>query len=257
MSPKTMRQEYVVLRDRNDYLKNFVGYTAKQKVLMDAHKFILEQHRKYQNGFGMPKVVISCIDPKTNEILGLGGSSLLLHKKTGKIVPDLILNNFGIYFAGSFRAVGGGTTTVVLKDDGAVDRNVRTYSADTGTSLSTATNGVGAAVTLGTKIKMGSGTTTPARADTAIQTALATAPESGYLDTNSGGWTVNNTVIYQADANPTGGSGTVNEAGTFGEWTHTLTSTSKADFMLTRDAVSPGVAFTAGKLLRAAYTWTL
>lgn len=253
-----MRQEYVVLRDRNDYLKNFVGYTAKQKVLVDAHKFILEQHRKYQNGLGMPKVVVSCIDPKTNEILGIGGSSLLLHKKTGKIIPDLILDNFGNIFAGFFVAPGT-DKDITAKDDAAASKTVRTHWADAASAAATYNNWVNAGASgSGSQIKMGSGTTAPARADTAIQTALVSAPESGYLDTNNGAYTVSNTVIYQADANPTGGSGTVNEAGTFGVWNHTpATPVAIGKFMITHDAVSPGVAFTAGKLLRAAYTWTL
>lgn len=252
-----MRQEYVVLRDRNDYLKNFVGYTAKQKVLMDAHKFIMEQHRKYQTGFGMPKVVVSCIDPKTNEILGLGGSSLLYHKKTGKIFPDLILDNFGKLFANLFRAPAATVgATFTMKDDLAATENFKAYNGgNTGDANFNYVNGFSCGV--GTQVKMGSGSAAPARADFQIQTALVSAPESGYLNTNDGGYTASNTVIYQADANLTGGSGTVNEAGSFGAWAILGAGCFIRKIMITRDAVSPGVAFTAGKLLRAAYTWTL
>lgn len=247
--------EYTVLGSKNDWLKNYRGNTYTDKLRDEITKGVFEESSKYKSGNKIfteqmvKKCLITCINPKTNELESVGASSLLKNEITGKIFDNLILDNFGKWFAAiitNSAFVGGGLT----EDTG----GSQTVSVYAGSQTSFNIKPTGLSPTAG-KVRMGSGVTAPARSDFKIQTALISAPESGYLVTNAGAWTVSNTVIYQADANPTGGTGTVNEAGSFEGWWYTVGS--EAVFMLTHDAISPGVPFTAGKLLRASYIWSL
>lgn len=239
-----------VIRKENDWLSDYRGKTWTDKLNYKLSIGLFEEHFKKMTVYvpQFEKAIVYCLDPKTKEILAVGGSSLLFGKKTGDVIPDLILDNFGLIYAKFFRAAVAGEIFAAVKDDGNITENIYTYTNGVNNQFM---NG-GAS---GTRIQMGSGVTAPARTNFGIQTALATAPESGYLNTNDGGYTISNTVIYQGDANPTGGSGTVNEAITSGRWLNGAAALK--NITITRDAISPGVAFTAGKLLRAAYTWTL
>lgn len=247
--------KYEVLRSKNDWLSHYKGKTFTAKLHNEIIKSVISEHAKYKSGkknfveqLGK-KCIVTCIDPATMELESVGASSLLKNELTGQIVDNLILDNFGRWFAAVITnsgTVGGGLT-----DDVGGSQAVSVYA---GSQSSFNIKPVGQAPG-SSRIKMGSGTTTPARGDNKIQTSLTTAPESDYLGTNAGAYTVNNTVIYQGDANPTGGTGTVNEAGSFEAWFNT--SGVSTVFMLTHDVVTPSVSFTALKLLRASYVWTI
>lgn len=241
--------KYTVLRNRNDWLSNYKGQTFNAKLNEELFKGVISEHAKYKSGnknfteqLGK-KCLVTCIDPTTMELESIGSSSLIRDEKTGKIFDNLILDNFGLWFALSIGFMSGAPGA--FKDDGGGSQTIDVYTG--GFAFN---EGTGPTV----KILMGSGSTVPTRADFKIQTTLPTSPESVYVQVTGGGYTANNTVIYQGDYT-TGGTGTVREAGTFGHWDNS--SNSVIDIMLTHDAVSPAVVYTAGKLLRAAYIWTI
>lgn len=245
--------KYTVLRTKNDWLSNYKGQTFNAKLNEELIKGIFSEHSKHKSGnenfteqLGK-KCLVTCINPETMELESIGASSLLKDELTGKIIDNLILDNFGIWF----KAIMGHTATVSMTDDTGSARVVQVY-----TTGNTMFNQIEPNTpSTGSAIQMGSGTTTPARDDIAIFTALGSPPEDDYIVTDSSAYTAGFTITYKADANPTGGSGTVNEAGTFGKWFGDPVT--EYTFMLTHDLVSPSVTFSAGKLLRAAYVWVI
>ena len=156
-------------------------------------------------------------------------------KEIGFSVPDdMFLNNFGNLFALCFH----GNTGAIYP------YNVYNLS----NSLLQA--GASAYIFTGMSnhyfmIQFGAGTTAPARNNVNIQTAFATAPESGRFQQGPGAYS--NGVISMGNLIVAGGSGTINEVGMF--WYGMYSNNNYDNFMMTRDLVSPGVAFVAGNPL--------
>lgn len=253
-----MRQQYLILHKENDWLLDYRAQTFTKKLNAKLAQGLFEEHHKKSSGYHpqFAKAIVYCLDPMTFEILSLGGSSLLKEIKTGKIIPDMTTDQFGIAWAGIFtNLLVVNSQEITLKDDGDINRLCRHYGLNTGDPNFSMWDTQGA-LDGGSRIRLGSGTAI-GKTDTKITTALVSAPESGYLNTNAGGYTASNTVIYQGDANPTGGSGTVREIGSFQKWKRHTTIATSFVCMIEHSAVSPSVSFTANKLLRGAYTWAL
>lgn len=257
--------EYEVIRN-NDWLQDYSGWTYSDQLRDTLARGLFEEHSKKADvGMaGIEKALVFCLDPETLEIQknGVAGSSLLREKKSDKIwenllqrtmikkrqvIGDLILDNFGLAFAKivAFPAV---SATQALVD---ITNASHTFHWNNNTP---AWAGNPAA------LLMGSGTTAPARANYSVQTLLVSAPENNILAiTSDAAYTGAFTVIYQADANPTGGSGTVNEICSINQWKD-IVPTVQA-IAITRDVLNNGlsvaVPYTAGKLLRGAFTWQL
>lgn len=231
-----MRPEKTV----NDWLDEFRGYTYKRKIIEAAQRSLFEEKAKalgYQ-----PQIseiaLVTITDPRTREIIGMGGSK----------PDDLVLNNFGTWLAGLIRSPAVATKTVSLKADDGTTQTPYVYSEGS-VNCFNQRSGVAA----GTRIKVGSGTTAPARANFQIETAFVTAPESGYFNTGDGSYGVG--AITCSGSITAGGSGTINETILTGRWT--ITTGTTFDFLLFRDAISPGKAFVAGQLINVAYAINL
>ena len=224
--------------DDNKWLDTFIGATFKQKAVHAAQRYLMEQklrHLGYKPMISETSLVT--ITDKHRQILGMAGSK----------PSDLVLDQFGAWLAGFIRAVtvGGTVTAVTMKADSGIDQTVNVYGG--------AGFNINSAGTRGTQIKVGSGSTAPARTNYAIQTDFGTAPESGYFDTNTGSYAVG--VISLSGAITAGGAGTINEDILVGVWINSNSAQNK--FALFRDAVSPGVAFVAGGIINVAWTINL
>jgi hypothetical protein len=237
---------YQVLRKQNDWLKDLVGSTYNTKTLNKVNSFYSERFNKFSVRTFNKFSLVTCLDnaKKNQEILSMGGSSLLQHKKTKEIIPNLILNNFGYFLAAVFSPAANPQPALTIAN---VIKHINLYRAS---------NNLGNVATNLADIKLGSGLNAPARGDVEIQTALGNAPESGHLGITSGAYTVSNTVIFQGDANPTGGTGTVNEIGLYGFWINGDDGLNNY-YLLAHDSISPGVSYASGRLLRGSYTWQI
>lgn len=173
--------------------------------------------------------------------------TVVLNERTGRFGAsrwnNLITDQFGEWLAAWFRApVTSAVTTIAIAADDGVDDTLEIYHD--GTADDNAFNestGIGAPGT-GTAFQLGSGSTTPARADYAIETAFATAPEDDQFDSATGSYAAG--AITVTGAVTAGGAGTVNEAGLFASWRIQNTNNA-AYYLLFHDAISPGVTFVA------------
>lgn len=251
LDEKARFETYDVVQGKNDWLKDFKGMTYTDKLHRALTRGIFEEHAKFSDGSvsNIEKAMVYCLEPRTKEIISLGGSSLLKGRKTGRIIPDLIVNNFGLWLSGLFAPSTTTNISVNLTDSGGLVKALQTYSSGDAFSL------CGASYPVGTLIKMGSSSLAPQRSDYKINTSLGSSPESNAIFTNLGSYTSSNTIVCQADANPTGGSGAVNEIGLHGQWFISTPATD--DFLIAHDSITPTVNYTAGFLLRGAYTWQI
>jgi hypothetical protein len=108
----------------------------------------------------------------------------------------------------------------------------------------------------GTLLQLGSSTTAATRIDYKINTALGTAPESGLFATGNGVYGGSSgsgaaSMSFSGSVSA-GGTGTVNEAGFFGQFT--MISGTITTFMLFHDVLSSGVAYVAGNILPLSYS---
>ncbi len=231
----------ILLRKENNLLKSLIGKSFNQKSKFEAEKILNEIHSKAQDRSINKKAI--CFVTDKNEILGLGGSTLM-KDKNGKIVSNLILNNFGIFLGGIFKAFLLGNKTVVLKSTVDPNETVNTYGGNVFGKTS---------VNFGSFLQIGSGTTPPVRQDINIETSFGTPPESSFLTTvsdpvfNSGLGNFKYSVSINA-----GGSGTINESVSFLKFTTNVLNF--RNFAMFRDIISPGVPFIAGQTIALEYT---
>jgi len=237
-----MSQQYVLLRKENDLLNSLIGQSFNQKSKFEDYK-ILKQIHKQADQYSMEKALCYIVDK--GEIKGVGGSSLMKNKKTGEIISDLILDQFGQWFAAILRKNDPGATSTGMVTNAGIGGTVNIYGTSVIFNQSTGIN-------LGAALKVGSGTTVPARTDFKIETAFATLPES--LNFKLGSSPVYNSSLGNfkpAGLITAGGSGTVNESILEGIWRNVVTT---QVYTLFRDIISPGQSFIAGQQIALEYT---
>jgi len=234
-----MSQQYYLLRKENDLLNSLIGQSFNQKSKFEAEKILDQIHSKTESRSIGKKALCYIID--NGEIKGVGGSTLI-KDKNGKIVSNLILDNFGIWLAGLFKG-GNFSNTVALKDLSDVAHAIRIY----GTSVF-----FNEAVTFRMLLFVGSGTNVPARTDFFVQTSFATAPESGGLECSVPVYNLANSNFKNLATITAGGSGTINESVFSSFWRDTANVSRQ--FSLFRDIISPGQAFVVGQTISLEYT---
>jgi hypothetical protein len=106
-----------------------------------------------------------------------------------------------------------------------------------------------------TQVQVGTGTTTPDRDDYDIQTAFANGgPEDSKQDANNGSHIPDNSTVQVSKIiTPTGGAGTVQETGLFGQYR--IAGGSSFVTLLSRDLVT--ISFSAGQSISVMYIWNL
>jgi len=237
-----MSQQYVLLRTESDLLNSLIGQSFNQKSKFEAEKILDEIHCKAESRMIGKKALCYIVD--NLEIRGVGGSTLM-KDRNGKIISNLILDQFGVFLAGIFRKNTGANTSVVLKDVSGVNKTVRMYGTTGSLFNDTASN-------IGSGLRVGSGSTPPARTDFKIETAFGTAPES--LNFVIGSNPIFNTAqgfFKTAGTITAGGSGTINES------IHELLLNALGVtivFSMFRDIISPAQAFIAGQTISLEYT---
>jgi len=240
-----MSQQYVLLRKENDLLNSLIGQSFNQKSKFEAYK-ILKQIHKQADQYSMEKALCYIVDK--GEIRGVGGSSLMKNKKTGQIVSDLILDQFGIWLAGIFSKDTGVTKNVIMKQESGANETVSIYTNSNVNNFNRTTSS-----NKGCLIQIGQSSTPPARTDFKISTAFVTAPESirfnAVLDPVFNSGLGNFKYISSIIA---GGSGTINESILLSDWV--VIGAIDKIFTLFRDIISPGQAFIAGQSIALEYT---
>jgi len=225
----------------NEYLNQYIGKTSSEKLLFDANKYLFEEKLKKASSSMMETCLVHVENPLTKEIIGIGGST----------PNDLILDNWGLLFARHFRLVFNTDSNVILTQiGGTTETLVFVRQVASTNQFNNTLAGAG-----GGLIQIGSGTTTPARSDFTVSTPFITAPESGLVANTVGILDVpNGTVKVQAFL-LAGGSGTINEAGQFGQWANSANI--DKFFMIAHDLISPAVPFIINQTITIEYTWQL
>lgn len=228
----------------NEYLNQFIGYSAKQKVLMDAQKYLLEEKRKKLGSNPCEVSLVYVTDQKSKEILSIGGST----------PGDIINDNFGKWWAPMNRIPTSVNTDITLIDILSVNQSMRIVSEDVSPSVYNNTEGVAGGT--GTEIQIGSGSTLPARTDVDIETPFGVAPENSRTVTAVGAY---NAVLGQVSVSAliaaTGGAGTIRETTMIFRWRN-IAGVSKF-FLFSHDAIAPAVTFVAAQSVSIQYTWQL
>jgi len=243
-----MSQQYVVLKKKNDLLNSLIGQSYNQKSKFEAEKIISEIHSEAQQR-AVGKNAL-CYILEKDEIKGVGGSTLIEEKKTGKILSNLILNNFGNVFALMHTQVRflplnlvnatdiGGVVRPMTVAQTTISYNFEAVGGDTGSNL-----------------QVGSGSTTPAGSDFNIETAFGSAPENAFFFSGTPVFNPGTGQFQNTGSIVAGGAGTVNECGMFMNWR--TSNQGIQDFMIFHDLISPGQAFIATQQIALTYTMQL
>ncbi len=216
----------------NEYLNQFKGQTINERILNDCRNYLLENKKVSPQQI----CLVHNTDQKTKEILGIGGSD----------PNDIINDNFGNWWRGLNRPLTSFFVTNVLLDNLNIARTLQILGVGGG-FFSFSQNVVGSL------IRIGSGSTPPARSDFNIETPFGTAPESGFVATDAGVYTSATGQGTYFGFYVAGGSGTVSEAATFMQWN--ASNNVVRQFMMARDLISPTVAFVAAQTISIQYIW--
>jgi len=234
-----MKEQLILLRKENDLLNSLIGQSFNQRTKFQAEKILTEIHSKAQDR-SIGKMTLCYIVDK-NEVLGVGGSTLL-KDKNGKIISNLILDQFGIWLAGIFKG-GLLSNTVVIKDETNTDRTLRIYS--TGNTFQNKDS-------LRALFRVGSGTTAPIRTNLALETPFVTLPESSSIESSIPIFNSGLGNFKQVGSITAGGAGTINETILLVIWRDVV----PADRVITlfRDIISPAQPFIVGQSIALEYT---
>jgi len=240
-----MIQQYVLLRKENDLLNSLIGQSFNQKSKFEAYKILTEIHSKAQDR-SIGKMALCYIVDK-NEILGVGGSSLM-KDKNGKIFSNLILDQFGIWLAGMTGRRAGGVRLIALKSLNIGTVNLQTYTTTTNLYFNRTV-----IADRGFSVRVGSGSTPPVRTDFDIETAFGTAPESTFFVAVSDPVWNSGLGNFKYFAGITaGGAGTINES--IGAYSWQTDGINNGVFTAFRDIISPAQSFIAGQTIALEYT---
>jgi len=235
-----MIQQYDLLRKDNDLLNSLIGQSFNQKSKFEAEKILDEIHSKAAGRTIGKKTLCYIVDKQ--EIKGVGGSTLMKDKKTGKITSNLILDNFGIWLS---RVWKGGVITIsaALITTAGSAKSVNVYTSGSQFNSANAFRGL---------LQVGSGNTAPARTDIAIETAFGSGPEATFFESSIPVYNLGNSNFKNLGQITALGSGTVNESVFLVAWRATDLSTQI--YALYRDIISPGQAFITGQSIALEYT---
>ena len=237
-----MNQKNTLLRKENDLLNSLIGQSFNKKSKFEAEKILNEIHSIAQDRTINKKALCYILDK--NEIKGVGGSTLI-KDKNGKIVSNLILDQFGIMLAAVFKFFGATSHVFTIKDELGVLQSMRSYStANVFNNLSG---------NQGQNFQVGSGTTPPARTDFVIETPFGTPPESSAIQPTTNPVYVSGLGNFKtAGLITAGGSGTINESVMRMVWEQNAAVNKM--FILFRDIISPAQAFVAAQAIALEYT---
>jgi hypothetical protein len=169
-----------------------------------------------------------------------------------KVIGDLLLNNFKNWLAAVLRPeeniASASSRTVSLTDTGGTARSVPVVSSKTITGGSGAIfNYVNANWTYGCRIRIGTGTATPARTDYALGAEVATGIPTQTIGADYIIWAVSITLASAAD---------ITEAGLSAYWNYADGATAAyANFLLTRDTFT-AVSVPAGGTISVTIKFT-
>ena len=221
--------------------EQFIGKTFNERLNKEMIDYYQEKKFTILGYFPRPGVIGMVHTLEDGAIKAVGASDPF----------DQITNNFGKFMAAMFcplvnapnppaAEIGPGNPPIDIT--GASVPGRYSYS-----------NNVGAAWNFGSGgesyIQIGAGVTPPLITDFQIETPFTNGgvEDSQVLLTGSGGYNAGTFRVSMATSiGPTGGAGTINEMGWICDWSGTL-------FMMTHDAISPGVPFVLGETIFVQY----
>lgn len=223
----------------NEYLNQFKGETINDKIVKDSTNYLLEEKLRVTQKNPNEVCLVSVLDPKTKEIISIGGS----------IPSDLICDAFGRLWAEHNRIpVGGAVDFVGLIAEDNVQRTIRLIDP-----LTAYNKPVGS---FGGQIKIGQGTTAPVRTNFDIENPFVISPESLATDVTPPFYDNILGQIQFFSSLQAGGSGTISEIGFFSIWRSQVPVT-VLPYLLARDLVSPTVSFIATQIITVNWTWQI
>ncbi len=226
--------------------EQFIGKTFTEKLNDEMADYFSERKFSVLGYLPRPGAIAMVHTLEDGAIKALGASDPF----------DIINNNFGKWLAamhapvtngGSFGEIGGGVDPLDITNT--TRGGIFFYSTD-----ARAYQGLSAGQS---QIQIGSGSTTPTVSDFDIETAFSSGPESvrQTLVVNSGYASGIGRVASGVNIGPTVNAGTVNELAIFMVWLQF--GTGNFTFILSHDAISPGVAFTPAQTIFAQYFFQL
>ena len=220
-----------------ELIQEFKGETKSNKIIDNCYHIYKELFTKqfpeyFQKNHSKMFSLVTITED--NEIKDIGMSK----------VDDLLVDNWGEFFG----ALLGGTSAT-MKNNGGSSKTVNVYGSAQTRLFSITNNGA-----VGTKIRVGTGTTPATRQDFAIQSAFIGSPENTFQPTGEGAWSTGLgqiSIPMQLVINGVGGA--LSETVLFGNWA-TISPVENQQYCISRDNISPVVNVIVGETVNIDYT---
>jgi len=228
----------------NEYLNQFKGDTINDRIVKDSTNYLLEEKLRVTEKNPNEVCLVSVLDPKTKEIISIGGST----------PSDLILDAFGFLLQEHNRLPVGSSPPVdsplVFKANDGVTRALRMVSPNPQVSYNSPLG------TRGGQIQIGSGSTPPVRTDFDIETPFVVSPEDSPVDVTPPFYDNVLNQIQFFSSFQAGGSGSISEIGFFCFWRDITTGGTRL-YLLAHDLISPSVSFIATQVITMSWIWQI
>ena len=232
----------------NQYLLDFKGKTATERILEDARKYLHENKSKCLGYKPRPNVVALVHTEDKKEIMGIGGS----------VPADLLTLNFLEIFRAHHRAPS--TVQVVINLTDITNTSFpfnfvwRQFGGTTNNFSGMFNTNAG---TPNCQIQVGQGSTVAVRANTNIETPFANGGLEDSRNTiSSVGYNLSLKQTKFAVSFGATGSGSISEACLFNNYMKNLTGGRSLKTLLqSRDNISPAVPFIAAQSIFVEYVF--
>jgi len=225
--------------------EQFVGQDkSKQQILDEIYKAAKDAwYDKLKYIPLKPMALITVHNPGSSIIESIGFSE----------PNDIILNNFGIAFAGNFN---NGAVVVSLTDVFGVADDYRINSSN---NIYNARDNNPNTEAIGTQMQLGLGGGSFVRSNIALNNPFVSAPESNRFNTGEGGWlTGTQQVVVNGLLSNVTSTDTVGECGLFGLWRNDSAAGAAQNvfiIMLSHDIAA--ASFVSGQNINTTYTWSI
>ncbi len=233
------------MKIENEEILQHIGKTKTQKLQDEITKEYFERYDKKfplineVDIFHKSLALITITKPNETEIKNIGMSCL----------NDLLLDNWGNCLNSLLSGASANLTNISGVANSGTFWGGSNFFTQALTSAPTSP--------VGTECKVGAGLSTPQRTDFNIETPFGSSPENSFRNTGNGGWNSGlGQVTISTLISPTGGSGSIGEAGLFAEW-YIKPAFDDETIMLSHDKISPTVSFIIGEAINVEYILAL
>jgi hypothetical protein len=236
--------------------EQYKGRTFTERLQEDMRNHVMEEKNKlfgYSPRFLESSIVSVMTTEKNPELKGVS-TSPLLKDKNGKIIADLLNDNFGQWLSGIFTtAAVSGLREISVINTASQTKTLRVAGNASGALWNGIDDGSD-----GTVFQIGAGTTEVTRGDVNVESDFGVGDQANpFPPSGLGGFTKSTGIVQTSGSVVTSVlGGIIGECALLGNW-KVIEDVGATLILLAHDNIEPNVTFLAGQTVNVEYSFQL